>query len=95
MTTYYGKQMDTKILILSKGAGCKYCTQLDMFLNMALAGEFNDKVTKVLQDDDLEYYTDVVEGEGFMQAPIMINVETGESLTGFDASQVMQMLQSA
>lgn len=92
---YHGKQLDTKILILSKGAGCKYCTQLDMFMNLALGGEFNDKVTKVLEDEDKTYYDLVVDKEKFMQAPMVINIETGESVTGFDATQVIQMLQSA
>lgn len=95
MYEFHGKQIDSKILILSKGAGCKYCTQLDMFMNLALAGEFNSKVTKILEHEDQEFYDLVVEKEEFMQAPMMINLETGESVTGFDSTEAMKMLQSA
>lgn len=95
MYNFYDKQLDSKILILSKGAGCKYCTQLNMFMDMALDKEYNDKVVKILEDEDKEFYDRVVAGEQFMQAPMMINLETGEKLSGFDPSQVIKMLQSA
>lgn len=95
MANFYGKPIDTKILILSKGEGCKYCTQLDMFLNLALGGEYNDKFTKILESQEPEYYNQVVDGEAFMQAPMIINTETREAITGFDASEVLRILQNA
>lgn len=90
MYTYYDKEINTKILILSKEVGCKYCSQLDMFLNYALEGRFNDQITKVYPGD---YYDLITQGEGFLALPVIINLETGESLTGFDPTQVIQILE--
>lgn len=95
MYNFYGKEIDSKILILSKGASCKYCVQLDMFLTMALDNQYADKVSKVLEEEDQEFYDLVVKEENFLQAPMIINLETKESSTGFNPGEVLRILQSA
>ena len=90
MAQLVGKDFGTKFVIASKGAGCKYCMQLEMFLQHALDGALDADITVIKQEDDPETYDAIKDFTGAMSAPMFVNTETGEHISGFDAAEVIE-----
>lgn len=88
--TIAGKEITTKYAIASKSSGCKYCMQLDMFLTHVLGGVLDEDITVFKEDSDKEVYNEIKERTGAMQAPIFLNLETGEFISGFEPSKVIE-----
>lgn len=84
--------VETKFAVASKADGCIKCAQLEMFLNRALGGQYNDDITFAKQEVDIELYDEIKDKTGAMSLPIILNCETGEHISGFDPSTVIVFL---
>lgn len=90
---YAGKQFDTKFLVVGKKSGCKYCTHLNIFMENAMENKFADVTTKVTLEENEDIYDAVVAETGAMELPIIVNLETGEHITGFNPPEVMEFFE--
>jgi len=84
--------VETKFAVASKAEGCSKCSQLEMFLNLALGGQHNDDITFAKQEVDIELYDEIKDKTGAMSLPIILNCETGEHISGFDPSALVAFL---
>lgn len=80
----------TKFIVASKGAGCKNCVQLEMFLEHSLDGALDKDITFFKEEVDTEIYNFIKEKTGAMQAPIILNVETGAFISGFNPGEIIE-----
>ena len=76
----------SKVVIVKKAnSDCPACKNLEMFLNLALSGKYNDLIEFVKQDEDQAKYDEYVEKYGIMSMPAIIDVETDKVVaTGFN-----------
>lgn len=88
--TYVGTEFDTKFLIVGKKSGCKYCNHLNVFMENAMENKFADASTKVTFEDNENIYDAVVAETGAMELPIIVNLETGNHITGFNPPEIME-----
>lgn len=82
----------TKFIIASKESGCANCTNLENFLKYALNGEYDDEITKVTKESNSKAYETLIAQTGSMSVPVIVNTETGEHISGFDATAVVTFL---
>ena len=90
---YAGKQFDTKFLVVGKKSGCKYCTHLNIFMENAMENKFADVTTKATLEENQDIYDAVVAETGAMELPIIVNLETGSFITGFNPPEVMEFFE--
>lgn len=82
----------TKFVVASKAEGCSKCSQLEMFLALALGGQHNDEITFAKQEQDIKLYNEIKDKTGAMSLPIILNCKTGEHISGFDPSALVAFL---
>lgn len=89
---YIGKEFDTKFLVVGKEKGCSNCDNLTSFLKYAVEGQFDDQITNITLESNPEEYQAAVDETDAMTVPIIINIETGKHVTGFNPPDVMEIL---
>lgn len=89
---YIGKEFDTRFLVASKEVGCSNCDNLTNFLKYGVNGEYDDRITKVTLESNTEDYDAVVKETGAMSVPIIVDLETGEHISGFNPPDIMNLM---
>lgn len=92
MYKYIGKEFDRRFLVIGKEVGCSNCKNLESFLQYGLDGEYDDQITNITLESNEEDYNAVVEETKAMSVPIIVDLETGEHITGFNPPEVMELL---
>lgn len=85
---------DKKVLILKKrNEECPQCKNLEMFMDLALGGAYNDDVDIVRNYEQEQRYNEICEQLNIMSMPAIIDVETGKLIaSGFDAGITISFL---
>lgn len=91
---YANVEFETKYVIAGKKVGCSNCNNLNSFLEYGVNGKFDSVISKITKEDHSEIYDRVVEKTGAMSLPIILNVSTGDFITGFNPPEIMEFLQS-
>lgn len=81
-----------KFYLLTK-EDCPNCRNLKTFLDVALKSHYNPKIFIVRKEEDEEHYNELVEKYQLMSVPALIDIETGEMVTGFNPPKTMELLQ--
>lgn len=88
------KEYGTKFLVASKEDGCIKCKNLKSFFLHALEGKFDDQITIVNKETDESGYDFIVEATQSQSLPILVNLETGKHITGFNPPEIMEIMHS-
>lgn len=92
MYKYISKEFDRRFLVVGKEAGCSNCKNLESFLQYGLDGKYDDQITNITLESNEEDYNAIVEETKAMSVPIIVDLETGEHITGFNPPEVMELL---
>lgn len=89
---YIGEEFDTRFLVVGKEEGCSNCDNLTSFLQYGVQGEFDEKITTIKLETNPKGYDKVVAETGAMSLPIIVDIETGKHITGFNPPELMELL---
>ncbi|NMA72545.1 MAG: hypothetical protein GX961_11605 [Firmicutes bacterium] len=92
MYKYIGKEFDRRFLVVSKEVGCSNCKNLESFLQYGLDGKYDDQITNITLESNEEDYNAVVKETGAMSVPIIVDLETGKFISGFNPPEVVELL---
>lgn len=90
----FADKINTKFVVAGKSEGCPNCKNLKSFLQHAVSGEYDKDITVVNKEDNEELYGMIVNETQSMSVPIVVNLETGKHITGFNPPELMEMLKS-
>lgn len=83
----------TKYVVVGKKVGCSKCNDLNSFLEYGVNGKFDSVISRVTKEDHSETYDEIVEKTGAMSLPIILNVPSGNFITGFNPPEIMEFIQ--
>lgn len=89
---YIDKEFDTKFLVAGKENGCGNCDNLTNFLKYGLNGEYDDQITNITLESNPEDYDAIVKETGAMSVPIIVDIENGKHIMGFNPPDIMKLL---
>lgn len=92
MYKYIGKEFDRRFLVIGKEVGCSNCKNLESFLQYGLDGKYDDQITNITLESNEKDYDAVVKETGAMSVPIIVDLESGKHITGFNPTEVIELL---
>lgn len=88
------KEFPTKFVLASKEEGCIKCKNIKSFFLHALEGKFDDQITIFNKETNETEYDFIIETTQSQSLPVLVNLETGEHITGFNPPEIMEIMHS-